>query len=112
MTFSSSCFLELQLCCNRDRVVGGAGHAGRAEHDDEVKVGTFGGRVADFEEENVLSTCISLLCCLTTIERDYVGDKAMVTMARSYLSATKIQGAQFFVELNLFKCLPLSNIIT
>ena len=54
-----------------------------------MEVETFGGRVADFEEEIVLSTCISLLCCLTTAERVYVGDKAMVTMARSYWSATK-----------------------
>ena len=67
VTFSCpSFFLELQLCGHRDRVVGGTGHAGGAEHDDEVEVGTGGGRVADLEEGDVPAAGVSLLCSLPT----------------------------------------------
>ena len=56
VTFSSSRFLELQLCGHGDRVVGRAGHAGGAEHDDEVEVGAAGRRVAHLEEGDVPAT--------------------------------------------------------
>ena len=64
--FSSSRFLELQLCGHGDRVVGRAGHAGGAEHDDEVEVGTGGGRVADLEEGDVPPAGVPLLGGLAT----------------------------------------------
>ena len=68
VTFSCPSFLlELQLRGHRDRVVGGTGHAGGAEHDDEVQVGgAASGGVADLEEGDVPPAGVPLLGGLAT----------------------------------------------
>ena len=67
VTFSCpSFFLEVQLCGHRDSVVGGTGHAGGAEHDDEMEVGAASGGVADLEEGDVPPAGVPLLGGLAT----------------------------------------------